>query len=231
MEKTLQAEAQALGISLSDQQLEQFSRFCQALLEKNQVMNLTAITQPDQVARLHFLDSIAILSRLPMGGKRLIDVGCGAGFPGVPLKIAEPSLDLTLLDSLGKRMTWLEREALPTAGVEAQCVTARAEEYVSCCREIYDFAVSRAVARLPILAELCLPYVCPGGYFLAMKGAQALEELEEARSAISKLGAKVEDVFSYEIGDAVHHVILLRKHSPTPKVYPRRYAKIKQQPL
>jgi 16S rRNA (guanine527-N7)-methyltransferase len=139
-------------------------------------------------------------------------------------------MKLTLLDSLGKRMNWLE-QVLPALGVEAQCVTARAEEAVETCREQYDIATSRAVARLNILLELTAPYVKVGGYVLAMKGTAAKEELEEAKSAITKLGLKLEKVVEFPVDDTAHTVIVLKKVASTPKAYPRRYAKIKQMPL
>lgn len=164
---------------LPPEAVQAMCRFGQALLEKNRVMNLTAITDPAQVGRLHFLDSLTLLDLADFRGKQVIDVGCGGGFPGVPLKIACPEMELTLLDSLGKRMDWLA-QILPGLGVEARCVTARAEEAVAGCRESYDFAVSRAVARLNVLCELCLPYVQVGGTFLAMKGAAAQAEVEQA---------------------------------------------------
>ena len=148
----------------------------------------------------------------------------------VPLKIAEPSIRLTLLDSLGKRMRWLET-VLPELGVDAEVVTGRAEEYVAGCREQYDAAVSRAVARLNVLAELCLPYVKVGGQFLAMKGAMAQEEADEAASAIRRLGGQIERIAEYPIGDAIHRVVIVRKIAPTPKSYPRPFAKIKKAPL
>ena len=161
---------------------------------------------------------------------RVIDIGCGAGFPGVPLKIAEPSMELTLLDSLAKRMHWLE-ELLPQLGVQAQVVTARAEEYVRTCRESYDIVTSRAVARLNVLAELCLPYAKVGGVFLAMKGALADEEIDEARRGIAQLGGSIERVYEYPIQDAVHKAVVIRKQKPTPPKYPRAFAKIKKSPL
>jgi 16S rRNA (guanine527-N7)-methyltransferase len=160
----------------------------------------------------------------------MIDVGCGAGFPGVPVKIACPEAKLTLLDSLGKRMTWLET-VLPTLGVDATCITARAEEAVANCREQYDIATSRAVARLNILLELTAPFVKVGGYVLAMKGAAAREELAEAEKAIRTLGLQLEAVKEFPIDGTAHAVIVLRKVKPTPPQYPRRYAKIKQAPL
>lgn len=215
---------------LSPEQIDTLCAFGQALIEKNQVMNLTAITEPQAVAELHFLDCIALLQAEDFSGRRVIDVGCGAGFPGVPLKIAEPSIELTLLDSLAKRMTWL-REILPQLGVEAEVVTARAEEYVQTCREQYDIATSRAVARLNMLCELCLPYVKVGGKFLALKGAMTHEEVEQARKAIEVLGGRVAEIAEYPIAGAIHRIVVIEKVRPTPKQYPRKFAKIKQAPL
>ena len=149
----------------------------------------------------------------------------------MPLAIACPEAKITLLDSLAKRMNWLET-VVPALGIEnARCVTARAEEEVTKCRETYDYATSRAVARLNILLELTAPYVRIGGAVLAMKGSAAREELEEAKNAISKLGLKVEQVRDFTIDGAVHSVIVLRKVRATPAQYPRRYSKIKQSPL
>ena len=230
MRETLASGLPALGLHLEKRQVDTLVAFGKQLLEKNQVMNLTAITEPAEVATLHFLDSLALLQAADFGGKTVVDVGCGAGFPGVPLKIAEPSISLTLLDSLGKRMAWLS-EVLPPLGVEARCVTARAEEYAAGHRESFDMAVSRAVARLPILCELCLPLVKPGGCFVAMKGAAAREEVDEAARAISILGGRVERIFAYPVGEAVHRAVVLRKEKATPAKYPRRFSKIKQQPL
>lgn len=228
MKEALRAETARLGLALTEAQLAQFEAFGHALLEKNQVMNLTAITEPEAVARLHFADSLTLLCTENFKNARVIDVGCGAGFPGVPLKLAEPSVDLTLLDSLQKRVRWLD-ETLTAMGVQAECVAARAEEFP--VREQFDFAVSRAVARLNILAELCLPFVKVGGAFLAMKGAAAQEELDEAQSALRKLGGEVEAVRRFDLGDAAHYVLVIRKRRPTPAAYPRRFSKIKQSPL
>ena len=219
-----------LGLQLPEQTAQQLCDFGNAVIEQNKVMNLTAITEPSQVARLHLLDSLSLLTLEKLEGKKVIDVGCGAGFPGVPLKIACPGMQLTLLDSLGKRMAWLE-QVLPGLGVDARCVTARAEEFVTGCREQYDFATSRAVARLNILLELTAPYVKVGGAVLAMKGTAAHEELAEAKSAVRQLGLQVEKVEEFPVDGTAHTVIVLRKVKPTPPQYPRRYAKIKQNPL
>ena len=230
MRQTLLAGLPAYSVTLSDGQIDTLCRFGEALIEKNAVMNLTAITEPSAVAQLHFLDCIALLNAADFREKRVIDVGCGAGFPGVPLKIAEPSIRLTLLDSLAKRMNWLS-ETLPALGVDAEIITARAEEFAAQRREQYDLATSRAVARLNVLAELCLPYVRVGGKFLAMKGALADEEIDEARRGIAQLGGSIERVYEYPIQDAVHKAVVIRKQKPTPPKYPRAFAKIKKSPL
>ena len=230
MKSTLSAGLAAMNLPLTEQQQQTLCAFGATVVKQNEVMNLTAITQPEAVAKLHLLDSVSLLKCADLAGKTMIDVGCGAGFPGVPVKIACPEVKLTLLDSLGKRMNWLE-SVLPTLSVEAECVTARAEEAAAQRREKYDIATSRAVARLNILLELTAPFVKVGGAVLAMKGAAAQEELEEAKNAISKLGLKLEQVHHFPVDGADHAVIVLRKVSPTPAQYPRRYAKIKQFPL
>ena len=230
MEQTLKAGLEKLGLSLPEERQKTLCAFARAMVRQNEVMNLTAITEDTQVAKLHLLDSLTVLCCADLRGKTLIDVGCGAGFPGVPLAIACPEAKITLLDSLGKRVKWLE-EILPQLSISAQCVTARAEEAVADRRETYDFATSRAVARLNILLELTAPYIKVGGAVLAMKGAAAKEELSECAGAIKKLGLKLEEVREFPVDGASHAVIVLRKVAPTPRQYPRRYAKIKQSPL
>lgn len=215
---------------LDDSVAQKLCQFGEAVIRQNEVMNLTAITEPSAVAKLHLQDSLCVLEAAELNGKTLIDVGCGAGFPGVPIAIANKNCRVTLLDSLGKRMAWLE-QILPALEIRATCVTARAEEYALSHREQFDYATSRAVARLNILLELTAPFVKVGGAVLAMKGAAAREELEEARSAVQKLGLKVEKVMDFPIDGANHSVIVLRKVRPTPPQYPRRFAKIKQNPL
>lgn len=230
MKETLKKGLPGLNLELPEDRVDTLVAFGRAMVKQNEVMNLTGITDDAGVANLHLLDSLTVLSCADLKGKSLIDVGCGAGFPGVPLAIACPEAKVTLLDSLGKRMKWLET-VLPTLGVNAECVTARAEEAVADRWERYDFATSRAVARLNILLELTAPYVKVGGAVLAMKGAMAEEELAEAASAIKKLGLKLEKVQKFPIDGTNHVVLVLRKIAPTPKQYPRRFAKIKQAPL
>lgn len=230
MKETLHQGLPALGLSLPKEREEILCAFAEAMIRQNEVMNLTAITDPVGVAKLHLLDSLTVLSTVDLAGKQVIDVGCGAGFPGVPLAIACPEASITLLDSLGKRVKWLET-LLPQLGVNATCITARAEEAVATRREQYDFATSRAVARLNILLELTAPYVKVGGAVIAMKGSAAKQELDEAKNAIQRLGLKLEEIRNFDIDGAEHSVIVLRKIAPTPATYPRRYAKIKQAPL
>lgn len=228
MLQTLKNECDRLGVRLDEAQLDALCRYGEALLEKNRVMNLTAITDPREVARLHFADCLALTTLFDFSGKTAVDVGCGAGFPGVPLQIAVPSMKLTLLDSLQKRMTWLG-ETVRALGLPSEVVCCRAEEFDR--RERYDVAVSRAVARLNVLCELCLPLVRVGGSFLAMKASAAEEELDEARRAVAVLGGRVRMVASYELGDLTRRVVVIDKLRPTPAAYPRRFAKIKQKPL
>ena len=211
------------------------ARYGELLTEKNKVMNLTAITGPFDVATLHMLDCAALLNCAGFEGKTLIDVGTGAGFPGLPLKILVPSLEVTLLDSLNKRVDWLAG-LCETLGLEKiRAVHGRAEEAGRdpAFRERFDFAAARAVADLRLLCELCLPFVKPGGLFLAMKGTDCREELDAARPAIERLGGRAERCFDYRIPhtDVVHRVILVKKNAPTPENYPRRWAKIQKSPL
>ena len=225
----------ALGVRSPQNGPALLAQYGALLLEQNQVMNLTAITDPDQVTDLHFLDSAALLAYTDFSTKTVIDVGTGAGFPGVPLRILEPSLSLTLLDSLGKRVHWLE-SVCETLGVDGvTCLHARAEEQAlqPGFRDGFDIAVSRAVASLEVLTELCLPYVKVGGLFLAMKSVDAREELDRAGRCVSKLGGQLLPAWDYAIPGAgvTHRLIPIRKVSPTPKGFPRRWAKIQKSPL
>lgn len=205
------------------------------LIEKNREMNLTAITDPVQVARLHMLDSAALLGCADFRDKSLLDVGTGAGFPGMVLKILEPSLSLTLLDGLNKRIDWL-REIAPQLGIDQlTAIHGRAEEYGQLpeYREQYDLVTSRAVAELRILCELCLPFVRPGGLFLAMKGLNCQEEKDAANRCITLLGGRLRKDFVYEIPGAgiTHRAVVIEKIAPTPNRWPRRFPKIKKSPL
>ena len=229
--EVLQEGLPALG--MGEDRIPQLIEFSRLLLEKNQVMNLTSITEPREVATLHLLDSLALAAHEELAGKKIIDVGTGAGFPGMPLAIALPGVDMTLLDSLNKRIDFLQEVCNALSLQDITCVHARAEEFAAAHRESYDFAVSRAVAALPVLCELCLPLVKVGGAFLAMKSSHSQEETDQAAKAISLLGGKLERVTDYSIPttDITHRLLTIRKVSPTPKKYPRRFAQIKKQPL
>lgn len=233
LEQRLLSGFEAMGLSADDEMLRRYRVYYEYLEEINQVMNLTAISGEKDVAELHFLDCAALLTMQSFTGKKVIDVGTGAGFPGLALKIACPELELTLLDSLDKRVNFLKNtcERLGFDGV--RCIHARAEEIPAGLRQGFDFAVSRAVARLNLLCELCLPYVKKGGMFIAMKGPELDAELEEAKRAIRTLGGVVEKKLDYTIPgtDVTHCAVLIRKCSDTPAKYPRRWAQIKKSPL
>ena len=231
METLLRKGLTELG--LDDSGTPSLLRYGELLLEKNKVMNLTAITEPEDVAALHFLDSAALLTLADFKGKSVVDVGTGAGFPGMPMKILEPTIQLTLLDSLGKRINFLQEVCDDLGLTEVACVHARAEEFAAAHRQSFDFAVSRAVANLAVLCELCLPLVKMGGYFLSMKSVDSGEELEQARKAIRTLGGTVERTMDYRIPgtDVKHRVILIKKTAKTAEKYPRPFAKIKKNPL
>ena len=224
-----------LEMGLSPEAAPALAEYGRLLLEKNQVMNLTALREPEQVARLHFLDSAGLFGAADLAGKKVIDIGSGGGFPGLPLRLIEPSIQLTLLDALGKRVTWLSEvtQALGTADVT--CIHARAEEQALLpdYREQFDIATSRAVADLRVLAELCLPYVKTGGAFMAMKSVDSEEELSAALRGIQLLGGDMGAAHDYRIPgtDVIHRILVIKKVGPTPKGYPRRWAKIQKGPL
>ena len=226
--------AAEMGIELPPTAAATFEAYYTLLEHRGRSVNLTAIRGAADVATLHFLDSIALLKAALFSQARVIDIGSGAGFPGVPLKIAEPSISLTILDSATKRVTFLT-ELCALLGIEAVFIHARAEvaAHTQDIRESYDIAVSRGVARLNVLCELCLPFVCVGGSFIAMKGAASADEISEARNAIETLGAQHIGVFDYTLPDTdiAHTAVLLEKASKTPDKYPRRYARILSAPL
>lgn len=220
-------------IQLNDTQKKQFQRYYELLVEWNQKMNLTAITDEEGVALKHFYDSITISFDFSFENQSLVDVGAGAGFPSIPLKIIHPELKVTIVDSLGKRITFLNHliEELQLKDVKA--VHARAEEFAKDHREAFDLATARAVARLNILDELCLPLVKKGGYFLVLKGKQGEEEYQEAKKGIATLGGEfVKDHHFTLSGEDDHrHNLVIKKVKETPKKYPRAFGAIKKKPL
>lgn len=223
----------AMKLSVSDAQIAQLEDFTARMLETNKVMNLTRITDPKEIAEKHLLDCASLLQAADFSKKSVVDVGCGAGFPGMPLHILCPSCQLTLLDSLGKRIRFLQgcMDAMNLSDIEA--VHARAEEFAAKHREQYDFAVSRAVAQLNVLAELSLPLVKQGGAFVAMKSKDTDEELERAKKAIRLLGGEIEKIIDYTIPhtEITHRLVVIRKKNHTPKQYPRPFRKISASPL
>lgn len=222
-------------LGLSPASARVLGEYLRLLLEQNKSMNLTAITDPTEAARLHLLDSAALLGCRDFAGKRVLDVGTGAGFPGMVLRLVEPAIDLTLLDSLQKRMDWL-RSIAPALGAEDVTILhGRAEELAreEAYREQFDLVTSRAVADLRLLCELCLPFVRVGGFFLAMKGQKAQEEKNAAGRCITLLGGRLHRDWTYTIPgtDVVHRVVVVEKVRETPQTYPRRFSKMKKQPL
>lgn len=221
---------QKYGINLNDRQQKQFQRYADLLVEWNQKMNLTAITEENAIYEKHFLDSILPLSDISIQGK-LCDVGAGAGFPSLPMKIIQPQLQVTIIEPLGKRITFLNH-LCKELQLDVELINERAEIWAKEQREIYDVVTARAVANLPMLSELCIPFVKKKGYFLAMKGVEGYQENEAAKHAVACLGCEFQGGFEHELSDGSKRINLLyKKCSETPKRYPRAFAKIKKQPL
>lgn len=227
--------ANKAGFPLYENQLEQFQTYAKLLLEWNEKMNLTAITEKKEIVTKHFVDSLYGLPFLE-NSDRLIDVGTGAGFPGIPLKIARPDLSLTLLDSLNKRLTFLN-EVIQSLGLsDTKTVHARAEEGAtkkSPLRESFDCATARAVASLSVLSEYCLPYVKVGGVFLAYKGGDVEEECKASKNAVCTLGGEISEILKYTIPetDITHSIVVIQKTKTTLDIYPRQNGKISKKPL
>lgn len=235
MKKLLIEACRSLKIDIDDKQAEQFLLYKDLLKEWNEKINLTAITEDREIILKHFADCLTILTKRDLSGKAVIDVGTGAGFPGLPLKIAQSGIKLTLLDSLNKRINFLNEvcNKLSLEGVE--CVHSRAEDggVNPLYREKFDVCVSRAVANLAVLCEYCLPFVKVGGEFIALKGPDAENELVAAKKAISLLGGEVVGIEEVQVPetDLSHNMVIIKKVSATPKKYPRKAGKISKNPL
>lgn len=230
----LKKNAGEFGVSLDDTALDRFELYARLLIKQNEVMNLTAVTDPRGITDKHFTDSLTLFKAVaPAGGSEVIDVGSGAGFPGVPMLIACPGIRLTLLDSTNKKCDFLEF-LLRELGLTAEICRMRAEDAGKepGYRERYDFAVSRAVAGMRELCEYCLPFVRQGGIFVAMKGSKGPGELEEAKTAVRRLGGAAEETIGLDLaGCGERNLLRIRKISQTPTDYPRSSAQIAKNPL
>ena len=229
-------KASALGVELSDKQLDQFRQYYEMLVEKNKVMNLTAITEWEEVIDKHFIDSISLVKACDLSDEKyILDLGCGAGFPGIPLKIAFPNLKIVLLDSLNKRILFLQ-EVIEALGLEkVEALHGRAEDYArkSEYREQFDYCVSRAVANLTTLSEYCIPYVKEGGSFISYKSGKVKEEVKEVKKALSILGGKMDQMVTFELPetDMERIFVKIKKEKKTPKKYPRKAGLPGKEPL
>lgn len=230
----LKSNAASLGVELNDTALEKFDTLAQLLIEQNKTMNLTAITDPDEVVIKHFADSVSLFSAvIPEENAKILDLGTGAGFPGIPLLIIRPDVRLTMVDSTAKKLRYVA-DTVEKLGLEAEVLHARAEEAGKNpeYREKYDIVCSRAVAALNILSEYCLPFVKVGGVFVAMKGAKAEEEIADAKKAIGILGGKIIDKKTFTLSDGGERtLIIIKKISQTSPKYPRVSAQISKKPL
>ena len=227
------SKVKELGIELNDNQINQFNKYYELLVEYNKVMNLTGITEYEEVLEKHFYDSLTMANKVNLNNSTLVDIGAGAGFPCIPLKIAFPSLDVTVVDSLAKRMKFLEIVIKELNLENIRCLAMRGEDFAKLHREEFDFVTARAVARLNILNELTLPLVKVGGYFIALKGQDGLIEIDECKDAFNKLGARIDmiDEFNLPSENAKRINIFIKKEKKTNVIYPRDYAKIKKNPL
>ena len=227
-------ETKKNGMELSDKQIAQFNLYYELLTAKNKVMNLTAITEYNDVVKKHFIDSIMISRVLDMKKiNSLCDVGTGAGFPGIPLKIVYPHLHLTLVDSVGKRVNFLS-EVVEKLGLEdVEAIHSRTEDLAhnSKYREKYDLVTARAVASMNVLSEYCIPYAKIGGYFAAYKSGNIEEEIENAKNAVKTLGGKIEKTDMFELYEMGRSIVLIRKVNSTPKIYPRKAGTPSKNPL
>lgn len=230
----LKSDAEKLGLSIDDGKIMQFQKLAELLVEQNKTMNLTAITDPDGIAVKHFADSISVLTATEFAeNARVLDIGTGAGFPGIPLLIMRPDLDLTMLDSTAKKLKYVAN-TVEELGLSANVLHTRAEEAGQSkeYRETFDIVCSRAVAALNVLCEYCLPFVKVGGYFVAMKAAKAQEEIDGAKAAIKLLGGKIVEEKSFKLSDGgERNIIIIKKISHVPPKYPRVSAQIAKKPL
>lgn len=228
MEKQFMEKLQEIGINLSEYQLKQFEIYFKLLEEWNQKINLTAIIEKNDVYIKHFFDSLCLVKAITITNQKILDVGSGAGFPSLPLKIIYPDLQVTIIDSLNKRIKFLEI-LCEGIGVDARLIHGRAEEHKF--KNNYDIVTARAVANLRVLSEICIPFVKLEGKFIALKGPKHVEEIESSLNAFRLLGGVLEDVIVYDIDDQERSLVIVNKVEKTKKEYPRMFSKIKKSPL
>lgn len=236
IEQMLTDGAKQMGISLNETQVAQFMSYKDLLQQWNEKMNLTAIVDDREIVLKHFLDSLSLVRYMEIGeSTSLIDVGTGAGFPAVPVKIVYPMCNVTLLDSLNKRLIFLDEVINNLGLMKINRIHLRAEDggRKPELREQFDYSVARAVSRLSVLAELCLPYVKPGGFFFAMKGREVSEEMDEAKKILKLMGSEIADVKTVNIpfSDITHSIIMIKKYRQTPPLFPRNAAQITKSPI
>lgn len=225
---------ESIGFSISDEQIEKFYQYSKILVEWNNKMNLTAITDKQGIVVKHFVDSILLLKAYQIApNSSLIDIGSGAGFPAIPVKIMRDDINITLVDSLNKRITFL-KELSKSLILKSECIHIRAEQigHQRFYRENYDVATARAVSNISVLSEYCLPLVKVGGYFILLKGSDIQQELDDGKKAINILGGEIKDIKKYILPDnSIRNIILVKKISQTATKYPRNASKIKKTPI
>lgn len=226
------SETRKLGITITDEIMKKLDMYYELLIEYNKHTNLTRITNKNDVYLKHFYDSLTLSKTISFDNQKILDIGTGAGFPGLVLKIVFPNLKVTLLDSLKKRIVFLEEVIDKLKLTDIKVVHARAEEYINNNREKYDIVTSRAVANLRILSELCIPYAIVNGYFIAMK-SEIEEELKDAKNALDTLGTVIKEIISFKlpISEDKRTLIIIKKIKPTNEKYPRKFGEIKKKPL
>ena len=233
LEEILKSGLDQMKITYDNRTIERFRKYYEILTERNKVMNLTSIEGEEETARLHFLDCAAVVSYIGEGSEKVLDIGTGAGFPGIVIKILRPDIELTLVDSLDKRINFLKDVCEELEFDNVNCIHARAEELSEDFRQSFDVVTTRAVARLNVLCEICMPWVTQGGKYLSMKGPDCEDEVSEAEKAVHSLGGNKYKISKYQIPgtDIYHGIVEIQKNGITSEKYPRKWAQIKKNPI
>lgn len=228
MKYNFEENINSINLKITQKQKDQFKMYYELLIEWNNKMNLTAITEENQVYQKHFMDSLCFSKATNLTNQSLLDIGSGAGFPSIPLKLMFPEIKVTIIDALKKRITFLE-ELTKQLGIDVELIHGRAEEYKR--KHCFDLVTARAVSNLQMLSELCIPFVKIDGYFISMKGPKLQEELDRSYNAIELLGGKVDSIISYELNEEQRNILKVKKVTKTKPKYPRRFNQIKSNPL